>query len=457
MKPAAPLSTSSGGRGDDGKKKPRRSPRARRHEPDGVDYAEVTRRFRSGVSLTRIWLEHCAADPARKITYRLFAARRARHEKEVQDRAIRAEQTARALAQVENPDSSHVERNAKDGQSDFVPPFVVIETPGVALQVRAGSLCVRRPDKSETLFPPRQHGLQSVMLATKGVSVTTDAIRWLLAEGVMLTFAERGEASALFATSPETQLSITHLKMRSAQFAALADPRKVTSVAREIVSAKFRASRVASPDAAAMLAQGKSVTDVMAAEAVHARAYWRALSPSLALRFDAKGSGDIPATWTNFATRGEDKSNRYAATPLAAMLNYAYAVAVNRVTAHLVGRGFDPAFGFLHSSRHGRASLSYDALELLRPEIDRAIVRICERHIFARADFPITEIDGRLVVRCGRGVAREIAKATSRIDVRDPVQIVSAFILNAAEGMSHQKSASTSNSSRSMSKMRASS
>jgi CRISPR/Cas system-associated endonuclease Cas1 len=39
-------------------------------------------------------------------------------------------------------------------------------------------------------------------------------------------------------------------------------------------------------------------------------------------------------------------------------LNYSYAVALSRMTRVIIARGLDPVFGFLHSDRRGRMSLS---------------------------------------------------------------------------------------------------
>jgi hypothetical protein len=68
----------------------------------------------------------------------------------------------------------------------FEGPHLVLDAPGTALQIRRGELCLRRGDGAERLFPPRKHGLRHIVLATSA-GLTTDALRWLVAEDVMLT------------------------------------------------------------------------------------------------------------------------------------------------------------------------------------------------------------------------------------------------------------------------------
>jgi CRISP-associated protein Cas1 len=72
-----------------------------------------------------------------------------------------------------------------------------------------------------------------------------------------------------------------------------------------------------------------------------------------------------------------------AAHPINAMLNYAYAVALGNVTRVVVGLGLDPMFGFLHSPKPGRLSLSYDVLELVRSRIDTEVFTWSAKRVFA--------------------------------------------------------------------------
>jgi CRISPR/Cas system-associated endonuclease Cas1 len=52
--------------------------------------------------------------------------------------------------------------------------------------------------------------------------------------------------------------------------------------------------------------------------------------------------------------------------------------------------GFDSTAGFLHADAQGRHSLTHYVLELLRADIDAAILPWAAKTIWRRADFPVT-------------------------------------------------------------------
>jgi CRISPR-associated protein Cas1 len=76
--------------------------------------------------------------------------------------------------------------------------------------------------------------------------------------------------------------------------------------------------------------------------------------------------------------------------PVNAILNYAYSIVAAQVTRALLASGFDSAAGFLHADAGGRHSLTYDLLELLRPDIDKAILPWIASQTWKRPDFPVT-------------------------------------------------------------------
>ncbi len=85
-----------------------------------------------------------------------------------------------------------------------------------------------------------------------------------------------------------------------------------------------------------------------------------------------------------------------------------------QLTRALTSSGLDPACGYLHQPSDARASLSYDALELLRADIDTRMLSLIEVRRWARADFPVTA-EG--VVRLSPELARVVssrALATKR-------------------------------------------
>jgi CRISP-associated protein Cas1 len=73
-----------------------------------------------------------------------------------------------------------------------------------------------------------------------------------------------------------------------------------------------------------------------------------------------------------------------------AILNCAYSVVAAQVTRMLQASGFDSAERYLHADAEERHSLTYDVMELLRADIDNAILARVASHSWIRPDFPVT-------------------------------------------------------------------
>jgi CRISPR/Cas system-associated endonuclease Cas1 len=127
----------------------------------------------------------------------------------------------------------------------------------------------------------------------------------------------------------------------------------------------------------------------------------------------------VPDRWRVFVVRaapvikgliGTSKA-RNAATPIGAMRNYAFAVALGQRTRAIIGIGMDPCFGFLHVPRQGRLSLSYDILEFHRADLTSAVFAHASKTSFARDAFEQSQAG---VVSLGPGAARDIAAIALR-------------------------------------------
>ncbi|MBF0141562.1 MAG: CRISPR-associated endonuclease Cas1 [Magnetococcales bacterium] len=79
--------------------------------------------------------------------------------------------------------------------------------------------------------------------------------------------------------------------------------------------------------------------------------------------------------------------------PANALLSFGYVLLGNRIASLLEGRGLDPAVGFFHAPRPGRASLSLDLLEEFRHAVvDRFVMRTCNLRML-RADMFETDAE----------------------------------------------------------------
>ena len=98
---------------------------------------------------------------------------------------------------------------------------------------------------------------------------------------------------------------------------------------------------------------------------------------------------DAPQHWRMFVARagsmlkgrGGMSRARHSATPIGAMLNYAYIVTLGQVTRAAIGAGLDACHGFLHSPKRGRLSLSYDLLEFHRTAITERVFEIAGKRM----------------------------------------------------------------------------
>lgn len=290
---------------------------------------------------------------------------------------------------------------------------------GAALQVRRGSLCVRSADASEALYPPRVHGIRTIILAGRGGSITDEAIRWTAREGAALyLMCLSGEVLRSSARPWKAITAAAGSPCRQKQFAAVLSPRKRLAVARKIVAAKLSTLRLDPADAREFrqeLVSARKLEEVLITEARAGAAYfmrWR----SVRLRI----RGEVPDHWKGFVTRagsllkgrGGMSRARHAATPLNAMLNYVYTVAFGQCTRACIGLGLDPCHGYLHAPKRGRMSLSYDVLELHRADLTQAVFDHAARTSFAPDAFELNKIG---IVSLSPAVARDMAALALRV------------------------------------------
>ena len=84
----------------------------------------------------------------------------------------------------------------------------------------------------------------------------------------------------------------------------------------------------------------------------------------------------------------DGRNRRPPLDPVNAMLSFAYTLLGNEITGALETVGLDPAVGYLHTVRPGRASLALDLLEELRaPLADRFVVTQINLGAFTGKDF----------------------------------------------------------------------
>jgi CRISPR-associated protein Cas1 len=181
-----------------------------------------------------------------------------------------------------------------------------------------------------------------------------------------------------------TAIASASTSVREAQYRAAADPHRTQVLARSLVAAKLSNSRrlllrrFGKTDPAVrrigrlydQLPHARDLDHVRGLEGAAADAYFSAWPRMI----------DASRGHLRFGGR----SRRPPADGPNAALSYLYAVLHGRCAAAAVAAGLDPAVGFLHARRPGRASLALDLMEPFRP----LVVDACLVAAFNNGEFP---------------------------------------------------------------------
>lgn len=104
---------------------------------------------------------------------------------------------------------------------------------------------------------------------------------------------------------------------------------------------------------------------------------------------------------SELAFRG--RSRRPPLDPINALLSFLYTLLTHDCRAAAESVGLDPAVGFLHRDRPGRASLALDLMEELRPAlVDRLVLSLVNRRQIRARDFSIADNGAVLLTDEGR-------------------------------------------------------
>lgn len=293
---------------------------------------------------------------------------------------------------------------------------LILEEPGLHLGKHAGRLRVKRiGDGGRVVDAPLIH-LQSVLVATRGVSLSADAVAACAERGIPIHFiSSRGQPLASLYSAGLTGTILT----RRAQLTAYEDERgvhlaaafalgKMRNQARLLrYAARYRrrndpelyaeisrlASEVLDHEDRVLELRAKATRveevrmELLSAEGRAAQPYWQGFGRLL-----------IPdMEWPGRRTRGADD-------PVNAALNYGYGVLYGAVEQACVLAGLDPYAGFLHADRPGKPSLVLDLIEEFRQTVvDRTVLAFFNRRRKLELD-----AQGRLVRESRRLLAEAV-------------------------------------------------
>jgi CRISPR-associated protein Cas1 len=251
-------------------------------------------------------------------------------------------------------------------------------------------------------FPRADCPINRIVVTRPDGFITFAAIKWLDGVGAGLVQLD-WDGTVLLATAPAGS---DQPALRRAQVLA-AENGAGHMITQEILRAKLNgqaaiAELLGSKETASLiinlareLAAATNVGQLLAIEGTAAVAYWSLWQP-MPLPFARRDQ--VPEHWQSFGSRNSPlgrKNTRKAASPANAILNYLYAVLASEMTIALTGAGLDPGIGIIHTDTARRASLTYDAMEAVRPCVDNWLAAWLAEARFSKRDF-YEESDGTI-------------------------------------------------------------
>lgn len=224
--------------------------------------------------------------------------------------------------------------------------------------------------------------LQEILIASKGISLSSDLIEELCERGIRIAFLNSSGRPMALVTSPMLTATV---ETRRAQFSACQNDRGA-DLCRWIVGGKlhnqekllryFAKSREGERKSALEACAGalrrlrRSALSVAGGTADEVRASLMGLEGTGG-RMYWKQIGNMLPDGLGFAGR----SHQGATDAVNAALNYGYGILTAHVWGAVMNAGLEPFAGFLHLERSGKPSLVLDLMEEFRqPVVDRPIL-----------------------------------------------------------------------------------
>jgi CRISPR-associated protein Cas1 len=291
---------------------------------------------------------------------------------------------------------------------------------GIYLSKKSERLQIKIQGKVKYEFPFFR--ISEVVVASRGVSLSSDLLKEFCEHGIRLTFVESSGRPYAMLSSPVLMATVAS---RREQLLAYNDERGL-ELARLIVRGKVRNQRhlllyfgkylkSSAPERYATLAkiaprlrafelqirrvEGACVEDcgekLRGLEGVAGRLYW-------------EGVKAIVENKVEFAGR----IHQGASDPFNSLLNYGYGILYAHVWGAVVNAGLEPFAGYLHVDRPGKPSLVLDMVEEFRqPVVDRTVIA------FTNLAQPVGMNDGMLDEGTKKALSQKILE---RLAAREP-------------------------------------
>jgi CRISPR-associated protein Cas1 len=260
---------------------------------------------------------------------------------------------------------------------------IVLSDFGLSLGKKSKRLVVKSKGKIIQEIPLFK--LRQVVVQSRGVSISTDALQMCVESGVPLHFLSLNG-------SPYASISSPHLTgtvvTRRAQLAAFADKRglilsklfawaKLRNQANLIKYMKKYPNKKPTTVHERLLQAAREL-EALAAQVTHIEASCIDNARQPILNLEGRGAS---AYWTAFQKALKDdaqfkvRQTRGARDLVNSLLNYGYGILYPQIWTAISLAGLDPFAGFLHVDRPGKPSLVLDLIEEFRqPIVDKSVV-----------------------------------------------------------------------------------
>jgi CRISPR-associated protein Cas1 len=296
---------------------------------------------------------------------------------------------------------------------------IILSGYGIFLSKKSERMLVRKGKDVIYQFPLFR--LKDVVIASKGITISSDLIEELCLRGISLHFLSGNNKPYAMITSPMLTATI---EARRGQLEALKDRRglefskaivygKITNQERllryfgkyikETDPERFKniksiAREIKDLRGIVKTIGGENIDDsrntLIGLEGTAGRLYWEGVKEILTHRTEFFG-----------------RQTRGAIDPVNSLLNYGYGILYSTVWGALVNAGLEPFAGFLHVDRPGKPSLVLDLIEEFRqPVVDRVVIS----HINLGQDIKI--VDGLLDTETRRLIGEKILRRLESLE-----------------------------------------
>ena len=330
--------------------------------------------------------------------------------------------------------------------------MLILNGYGLDIRLNSNGLLIKNgfPNQEKTFISAANNDLDHIVVLGQSGSISIDAIHWLRAQNIAITFLDSyGNIATHFIPWEHKALS---MKRRQASLPEDDQLEMANYILQKKIKGQYlnlqyiikayddfdwwdsaRQERIDSAlgilmKKQEMIAEYSTIDGKRIQESHAALSYWQSIE---GIPIKWQKSNNVPQHWLTINCRTSPKSGspRFAVDPFNAVLNYLYTVAATSIGQACNCYHIDADFGIIHADHEVRSSLVYDIIEPVRPIIDRNVFDYFMNNLFKKKDFMETR-EGYCKV--SQTMISEIIPLlkTIQIDIYQETQNIAAMLKN---------------------------